>query len=250
MDSHILLYLVPIFFLIALLYSMIGQGGGSAYLAALALTNIQYQNIPPAALACNIAVTVSTVYHFVKEGHLKYRLIVPFLITSIPAAFIGGTISIPEKIFKFLLIIILVLISLRTFFWKEGNKNVILPSIKTAYIWGPVIGLILGLISGIIGIGGGILLLPAILLLGWGDAKQGAVAGGIFTLINSVSALLGHGVKGIIDINLMVPLLIAVVIGGQIGSRLGARKLSAQTVQKVFAVILFGVAIRLAINIL
>lgn len=246
----ILIYLAPIFLVTALVYAMAGQGGGSAYLAILALAGIPYHNLPPIALSCNVVAIIGIAYQFIKAGYLKLRLVVPFIVTSVPAAFIGGTLTVPEIPFKILLICTLIIVSLKLFFWKEGEGEIELPSLKRAFIIGPMIGVVLGLLAGIIGIGGGIFLLPIIVLLRWGDAKQGAIAGGLFTLVNSISGLAGHGIRGIIDWHLLIPLAIAVIVGSQIGAHLGAKKLSAGIVQKVFAALLLGVAIRLTVGLL
>lgn len=248
--DHLLIYLVPIFLVVAVIYSMIGQGGGSAYLAILALFNVPYNNLPSVALSCNVFATIVSVYHFYRAGYLKFRLIIPFLITSVPAAFIGGTISIPEKPFKIVLMCLLVIIALRTFFWNVHPSDIKFPSVKVAYTIGPLIGIVLGLLAGIVGIGGGIFLMPIIISLRWGSVKEGAVAGGLLTLLNSISGLIGHGAKGMIDWKFLLPLVIATVIGSQIGAHLGAKKLPSNVIQKIFAIILFAVALRLSVQLL
>lgn len=248
--SPLLLYLVPIFFIVALLYATTGQGGGSAFLAIMTLVGLPHLVMPSIALGCNIVATISIVYLFKKRGFLKYRLVLPFLITSVPAAFIGGTIDLPELTFQLSLSIILVVISTQLFFWKDERITVVAPSIKRAFIIGLPIGFILGLIAGTIGIGGGILLMPMLILFKWGNTKEAAVAGGLFTLLNSISGLLGHGTRGVIDFQLLAPLALAVIIGSQIGARLGTKTFSASTIQKIFAALLLIVAIRLTLNVL
>lgn len=241
-------FLFPIFLFVSLIYAMSGQGGASAYLAILAISDISYNKIPATALACNIAATIGIVYRFYKEGHLKLRLCLPFVITSIPAAFFAGRIDVPEKIFIILLSCILILIGLRLLLVKTNESRVKMPEIKTALIFGPLIGIVLGSLGGLVGLGGGIFLMPIIILLRWGTVKQAAVAGGLFTLINSISAITGHISKSGFDWKLAPPLAIAVIIGSQIGSYIGAKKASPNLVQKIFAVIMLGIGIRLIIK--
>ena len=248
MDSA-LIYIAPLFLVAALVFALIGQGGASAYLAILALFNLPYSDIPSIALACNIVAALGVAYHFVRAGHLKFRLILPFIITSVPAAFFGGTLEVPESLFRTLLIITLFVVAIRFFFWKRPHE-VRHPSIKMAYLIGPLIGIILGLLAGIIGIGGGILLMPLIIIFRWGSIREAALAGGLFTLVNSTSGLIGHGTKGSIDLQLLIPLALVVLVGSQIGAHLGAKKISARIVQRIFAVLLFGVAIRLLLNLI
>lgn len=245
-----LLYIAPIFLATSILYSMIGQGGASAYLAILVLFNLPYQNIPPTALACNIIASLGIAFHFAKAGHLRWKLIIPFIITSVPAAFIGGTLRIPETAFEIILAVVLMLVSIKLFFWKSRREEIRFPSTKKAFIIGPIIGLFLGLLAGLIGIGGGILLTPILIFMKWGRPKKAALAGGLFTLANSVSGLIGHGTKGHIDYELIVPLALAVLAGSQIGAHLGAKKISSEFVQKIFAILLFVVSLRLFANIL
>lgn len=244
-----LFYIAPIFFIIALVYATIGQGGASAYLAVLVLFGMQYETIPSVALACNIVATAGIVYRFRKAGFLKTRLVLPFIITSIPAAFIGGTIKIPENVFEIILIVVLFAISLRLFFWKADDEKIKRPSIAKTYLLGGLIGLILGLLAGLIGIGGGILLTPIIIFLRWGKVKEAAVAGGLFTFVNSIAGLVGHGVTGTVDYGLLIPLLVIVIIGSQIGAHLGSVRLKAAVIQKVLAVAMFIIALRLLVSI-
>jgi len=241
---------MPIFAIIAFIYAVAGQGGASAYLAILALFNITYSKIPSLALACNIAASAGIVYHFYRAGHLRYRLVVPFIIGSIPAAFVGGILYVPEQAFKIILTILLFLISFRMFFWKADKYTVKIPSMVKAYTLGSIIGLIIGFLAGLVGFGGGILLLPVLVFLKWGNVKSAAVAAGLFTLVNSVSALIGHGIGGTIDWMFLGPLVLAVVVGSQIGAFLGAKKVSGAFIQKIFSIILFFVAARLLVSII
>lgn len=244
--ENILIYLIPLFAIVAFLYSSTGLGGASTYLAILALFNVPYTNIPPISLSCNIVVTLGVVYHFYKAGHFKLNIITPFIVTSIPAAFLGGMLKLPEMKFKLILALLLAVVALRIFFWRAKEHETKEPTKFGSFVIGPLAGAVLGLISGMVGVGGGLLLLPVIVFLKWGSAKEAAAAAGLFTLLNSVSGLVAHGMKGEMNWALLLPLLIAVVVGGQIGARLGARKFPVAVVQRIFACILMIVAIRLA----
>lgn len=247
--EHSLIYLIPIFFAIALFYSTTGQGGGSAYLAFLVLFGVSYLKLPSIALACNLVGTAGVIYHFWRAGYFKARLSVPFVITSVPAAFLGGSLDVPEKTFKILLVCLLVTVAFISFFNKAHEHKVKTPSVAVAIVFGPLIGFALGLAGGIAGIGGGIFLFPVIVALRWGGAKEAAAASGLFTFANSVGGLVGHGVKGGVDWKFLLPLTAAVFIGSQIGAHLGAKKLSAGVIQKIFAVILLAVAVKMLAGI-
>ena len=244
-----LLYLIPIFIFVSLIYSMIGQGGASAYLAFLALFNITYTSIPSTALACNIAAMIPVVYHFHRAGHVRFKLVIPFIIASIPTSFIGGIIDIPENLFLILLSIVLFILAVKSLFFVHKHDGVKEVSTPKLYIIGLTIGAALGLLAGLIGIGGGIFLFPILLILKWATAKEAAIAGGLFTLANSVAGLIGHEIHGNLDWHLILPLMAAVITGSLIGSRLGAYKISAMTIQRIFAFVILAVAIRLIVGI-
>lgn len=247
---HISIPLSAVFLVISIVYSMAGQGGGSAYLGMLALAGVPYSSIPSISLSCNIVGTLTTVYLFHRAGHFRRRLALPFLTTSLPAAFIGGTLAIGAKIFNILLVIALIAVAILMFLKKGGAESEGNVSIRKAFVIGPLIGIPLGLIAGIVGIGGGVFLLPIIIFLKWGGTKEAAAAGGFFTLVNSASGLVGHGIGGTIDIKLLVPLAAAVVIGSQIGARLGSGRIRARVIEKIFALILLGVAAKLVVNVI
>lgn len=240
-----MVYLIPIFAVTAFIYASVGLGGASMYLAMLAFFHVPYRNIPSAALACNIIVTAGVVYHFWRAGHVRPRLILPFIITSVPMTFVGAGIKMSEPVFYKILAVVLILAAVRTFLFKKGAQRSAVSGSKVTFIYAPLLGAALGTLAGMIGIGGGLFLLPVILLLGWGDAKESAATAGAFTLVNSVSGLIAQGVGGEIDWMLILPLACAVIVGGQIGAVCGAKWFSPSVVQKIFAVILFGVAVRL-----
>ncbi len=231
--------LIPLFFLTAILYSSAGLGGGTTYLALLALFSFSYTSIPIFALSCNILVVSGGFWHFYRAGHFRLKNVLPFLITSIPLAYLGGSLSISKKVFSLLLAISLACAAFRLFL-RDEEKALQELSWKEAYILGLPVGGLIGFLSGLIGIGGGIFLSPLLMLFRWANSKQAAAAASLFILVNSISGLLGQLSKGASFEALpsLLPLLIAVFLGSQVGARLGAFQLSKFTLQRVSAVIL------------
>jgi uncharacterized membrane protein YfcA len=244
---EIFYYLVPLFFLAALVYSTAGLGGGSTYLALLALFSFPYSAIPKVALLCNLIVVTGGLYLFFKAGYFSVKKVLPFVVTSIPAAYIGGSLPIGKDLFSFLLALSLLFAALRMLL-REDSFVVGRPlSWRSAWVVGLPLGAVLGAFSGLVGIGGGIFLSPLLFLLGWADARESAAAASFFILVNSVAGLLGQFTKGgsLPEMTLLVPLGFAVFLGGQIGSRLGANKLPKLALQRVTAVLILFASIRL-----
>ena len=236
-----------LFFIIALVYSSVGFGGGSSYIAALALFNYPYESIPVIALMCNLIVVSVGIYHFRNKGHFKWSLFWPYAVSSIPMAFIGGMIPISREIFLLLLGVCLFLISVRLIFINRGTKDYSeykMPRTSIAFL----LGAVLGLIAGMVGIGGGIFLAPLLLHLRWGLPKQIAATAALFILLNSLSGLTGQFVKGTSMIGLLDywPLFLSVFIGGQIGSRLGSGLVFSQRLIKdLTALLVLFVSLRI-----
>ncbi len=233
------------FFLIALFYSMVGFGGGSSYIALLALMGMPYQTIPPIALVCNLIVVVGGCWHFYRAGYLKLKLILPFVLLSIPMAYLGGRIPISNTAFCFVLGFSLLCVAIRMFVpdkWFENPKEI---SWKAAWFLGVPMGGFLGFLAGLVGIGGGILLSPLLLFLRWGHVKEVAATASFFILVNSASGLLGQMQKGGADFSLLLPLAVAVFLGGQIGSRLGAYQLPKLRLQQLLALLVLYISVRL-----
>lgn len=242
-----LFWLIPAFFMVAVVYSMAGFGGGSSYLALLALSGANYLLIPPVALICNLIVASSAFYFYFRAGHFSIKKILPFIITSIPFAYWGGTLQIGKETFLLLLGLSLLAASLRLFLTDAAAGNRYEPSRKTLWLVGSLLGMVLGFLSGLVGIGGGIFLSPLLMLLGWAHSKQAAACASFFILVNSLSGLLGHLTKSPPDTALLIPLSLAVLAGGQIGSRLGSHLLPKKAVQTVTAALILFVAARLLI---
>jgi uncharacterized protein len=236
------------FFIIALLYALVGFGGGTSYIAILAVTGISYALIPKVSLICNLLVVSGGCYHFWKQGHADRKLILPFVLSSVPMAFLGGFLPLTEKNFYILLTVSLILCGLRILFLHDRHPYQISPpSWRVSF----AVGAVLGLLSGMVGIGGGIFLSPLLINLGWARSKHAAAVASFFIFFNSLAGLAGQMVKnpGLEDPLEYAPLFLAVIIGGQIGSRLGSHKnVSFNVIQKATGVLTLFISIRLLLK--
>ncbi|HRK98384.1 MAG: sulfite exporter TauE/SafE family protein [Alphaproteobacteria bacterium] len=247
---------LPILFLVtAFLYACVGFGGGSTYNALLVLNDTDYKILPLIALSCNLLVVSGGVWRFSKSRHIQIKKILPWIVFSIPAAWVGGLIHIPEIVFVGILGISLFLSALKML-WpeKEREKDSLFVSEKNPSplfsALPPIIGTGLGFLAGITGIGGGIFLAPVLHLLNWGNSKNIAGTCSLFILVNSFSGLVGQSMK-LDEVDMMLPIFSywavfpAVLIGGQIGSWIGSERLNKKLIKKLTAFLILYVAIRL-----
>ena len=225
-------FLPFLFFIVALIYSSVGLGGGSSYTALMAVFGINTVAIPIVSLMLNVFVTTVGSYNFLRNKHGKIKLIIPFLITSIPAAYLGGSIKLPKESFYLILLISLLFVAIRIYFWQNTTLQLNLTK-SSKLIISLAVGAILGLIAGIVGIGGGIYLVPLIIILGLGSQKEAATCGAIFIWLNSISGLVSRLQYNSIDLTNYLPLIGAVLIGGFVGSFLGSFKLAPKTMEKI-----------------
>jgi len=241
-----------LFFLTAILYSSVGFGGGSTYLALLLIWDVPYQVFPIIALSCNIIVVSGNCFNYIKAGNINIKLLSPFLFSSVPFAFIGGSLQLNESFFEILLFIVLTLAGLslllkfRSFDEsKEVNNNI---SRITSFL----IGGSIGFVSGVVGIGGGIFLSPVLLLIKAGKTRHIATTASLFILINSVSGLAGQSTKGFIlnDIYNYWPLFFLVLIGGQLGNFLNIKILPARVMVLLTAGLVIFVSVRMGFGLL
>lgn len=233
-----------IFFCIALLYSTVGFGGGSSYLAVLAVSNVSFLVLPKVALICNLLVVSGGCWHYYKGGHFNQKLILPLVLSSVPMAFVGGMYPVTEKQFLLLLSVTLVMAGIRLLLMSRHKVG----EVKTPSIVAlSLVGIFLGFLSGIVALGGGIFLAPLLLNLKWARPKEAAAAASAFIFLNSASGLAGQLTKGIPSEALdFWPLFIAVVVGGQIGSRVGTSKYVSQAlVQRGTSVLILVISSRL-----
>ena len=240
-----------LFFLTAILYSSVGFGGGSTYLALLLIWDVPYQVFPIIALCCNIVVVSGNCFNYIKAGNISIKLLTPFLIPSIPLAFIGGSLQLNKGFFEILLFVVLTLAGLslllkfRSFDEsKEVNNNI--PKIISVLIGGSI-----GFVSGVVGIGGGIFLSPVLLLIKAGKAKHIATTASLFILINSISGLIGQSTKGFIfdEIYNYWLLFLLVLIGGQLGNFLNIKILPARVMILLTAGLVMFVSVRMGLRL-
>lgn len=239
--------LIPFFFLTAMVYSSVGFGGGSTYLALLVLFSISYPMIPKIALVCNIVVVAGGLYHYIRTKNLNWRWVLPFAVTSVPCAYWGGKISLSKELFLFLLATSLLAAAFRMLLAQKLVAQTRKISSSIAWTAGISIGGVLGLLSGMVGIGGGIFLSPLLYFLGWGSPKEIAASASFFIFVNSIAGLAGHWMKdpALPFFEGMFSLALAVFLGGQIGSRWSVGKLSPIRLQQVTALLILVVATRI-----
>ncbi|MDP2644026.1 MAG: sulfite exporter TauE/SafE family protein [Desulfobacterales bacterium] len=233
------------FFLVAFLYSMVGFGGGSSYLAILVLAGLPYQSIPATALVCNLIVTSGCCWYFYRAGHFKLRNVLPFIVLSIPMAYVGGSISITKDFFCLLLGISLLAVAVRMFLPAERFEVTKDISWQQAWAVGLPAGALLGFLAGLVGIGGGIFLSPLLLFMRWVNVKEAAASASFFIMANSLSGLTGQMQKGTAHLEWIFPLGLAVFLGGQIGSRMGAYRIPKLRLQQLLAGLVLYVAVKL-----
>ena len=241
-----------LFFITAILYSSVGFGGGSTYLALLLIWNIPYYIFPVIALLCNIIVVTGNSINYVKAGNHNFKLLLPFLIGSIPLAFFGGTLKINKEIFEILLFFVLFIAGLLLLINNKSyeDKNIIIKKINSFF--SVSIGSVLGLISGIVGIGGGIFLSPILFLLKADRPKNIATTASLFILINSISGILGQLTKETVlnEIFSYWSLFLAVLAGGLIGNFLNIKILSNRTLALITSLLVIFIAIRMGFRLL
>lgn len=233
------------FFIISSIYGSVGLGGGTAYLAVMALSSFSYEYIPSTALFLNIAVASTVFYRFYREGYFVPELLIPFVSFSIPAAFAGGMIPIPGELFSKILALVLLAAGVRMVFFTGKFRKLRDISWKSAWLIGFPVGVTLGLISGVVGMGGGVLLGPFLILSGLAGSRNTAASTSAFILLNSISGFIAHSLRGSVNFNILIPLTISVFSGGYIGSILGSRKLSPLFLQRVFGILILFVAVKL-----
>jgi uncharacterized membrane protein YfcA len=241
-----------LFFITAILYSSVGFGGGSTYLALLLIWGVPYTIFPIIALSCNIIVVSGNCYNYIRAGNLNLKLLIPYLIGSIPLAFIGGSLPVEKKFFEILLFLVLslagclLLINFRSYDDKqESYKNI-------PFLVSVIIGGILGFISGVVGIGGGIFLSPILFLTRVARPKHIITAASLFILINSIFGIIGQLTKNLnfTEVYSFFYLLIAVLIGGQIGNYLNLKIFPTRLLALITSGLVLFIAIRMGLKLI
>ncbi len=235
-------WLAVMFFFVALLYSSVGLGGGSSYTALMAIFGASTLVIPMISLSLNLFVSSIGSFNFIRNRHARIKLILPFLISSIPMAYLGGSLKLPKEIFYWILLTSLFFVALRIYFWQNTTIKLNLNQ-NGKILFSLIAGSILGLIAGIVGIGGGIYLVPLIIIMGLGTAKEAAACGAIFIWLNSFAGLASRLQYNSIDLTAYLPLIIAAMAGGTLGSFMGALKLSPKTMERLLgATVIIAIA--------
>ena len=226
-----------LFFGVAFLYSSVGHGGASGYLAVLSLFTLSPAVMSTTALILNVLVSATALITFFKAKHFATKLTWPFIVTSVPAAFLGGMMYVSVHVYQVLLAIVLFVAGLRFLLEMRSSKQepgVQLPSLLVSL---PV-GAFIGFVSGLVGVGGGVFLSPLILMMRWANAKRTAATSAALILVNSVAGLSGRVTGGSFEVGALLPLLVAAFVGGLLGSHLGAVRYSSRTIRQLLGVVL------------
>ncbi len=231
---------------IAAFYSSVGAGGGSGYLAVLSLFSLTPAQLATSALCLNVMSSSTAFYNFRRAGHFSFPLTWPFVVSSIPCAFIGGAVHLKEHVYHVLLAVVLFVLVIRLLIDAFGKKVELKIVSTSSALWPKLLsGALIGLVAGMVGIGGGVFLGPLLLLTGWAEPKRAAACAAGFTLFNSLSGLGGRVATCAANFHFVLPLLASAFIGGMIGSREGSKSFSDKVLRLILAVVILVAAIRL-----
>lgn len=244
MDTSHLSLLIVLIFITSILYSSIGHGGASGYLAIMALFSLTPEVIKPTALMLNILVSGIAAISYYRTGGFSWPVFWPFAITSIPCAFAGSTISLPGNTYKLILGIIILFAAFRL--WGQ-KKFVYLKPVPPSLYLKFLAGAVIGFLSGLIGVGGGIFLSPLLLITGWADAKKTAGVSAAFILVNSISGITGHLASMKVLPEEVWFLAAAAALGGTIGSQLGSKRFAPVTLRRILATVLVIAGLKLVV---
>ena len=241
-----------LFFVTALIYSSVGFGGGSTYLAILLIWGVPYTIFPVIALVCNIIVVSGNSINFLRSKNINFNLLFPYLIGSIPFAFIGGSITIEKSLFEILLFCVLLVAGIFLLIESKSFNKEQIKINKIPRLISISIGSIIGFMSGLVGIGGGIFLSPLLFLMKAGYPKHITSSASLFILINSIFGIAGQLTKDQVLDQVITywPLFLSVLIGGQIGSLLNIKFLSNKILALLTSFLVIFVAIRMGIKLI
>lgn len=230
-------------FIVAVMYSSVGHGGASGYLAVMAFFAVAPEVIRPTALVLNLFVASIGTFQFWRAGYFRWRIFWPFALASIPFAFLGGMIYLPTHIYKVVLGAVLVVAAFRLAIKLSNDDTVKDPPVFACL----AIGAVIGLLSGMVGVGGGIFLTPILLLMHWAETRVAAAVSVLFILVNSIAGLAGNYKQ----VSVLSPdvwiWIAAAVVGGLIGSTLGSKKFDSMTMRRVLAAVLLFAGVKLII---
>ena len=243
MEISVLIPLAIGIFIIAVFYSSVGHAGASGYIAVMSLFSLPPEFIKPAALTLNIFVATIAFWQFYRAGHFRWSLLWPFIVLSIPMAFLGGYLNLPTRIFNLVIGVILLFSAFRFILDLKPEAPKGPPSKPVAVASGGG----LGLLAGLTGTGGGIFLTPLLLLMRWATAKNAAAVSALFILFNSISGLAGNITATLALPVFTLPLVIASVTGGSIGSWVGSRRMNHLGIKRLLAIVLLIAGLKLAL---
>ena len=240
MESQI--FILFAIFVVAILYSSVGHGGASGYLAVMALLAAAPEQTRPAALVLNVFVASIAAFQFYRSGYFSWRTFLPFAATSIPFAFFGGMITLPTNLYRPVLGAVLLFAAFRlAWSFSKDMPEMKQPILAVALL----IGAGIGLLSGLVGVGGGIFLTPVLLLMNWSETKTAAGVSALFILVNSASGLAGNYAQVSVLPASSLAWIGAAITGGLVGSLLGAKKLESMMLRRVLAAVLVFAAVKL-----
>jgi len=245
---HIILLLLPLFMLLGVAFSMVGLGGAPAYLALMAMCEVPRDVMVPTALAMGAGVATISWLNFARAGHVRWDILTPGLVASIPAAFLGARLELPELWFRMLISLVLVVVAARMLFFR--------PPVHRAHPGGAakifvlvVLGLFLGFSAGVVGIGGGVFFGPILLLLGWATVHEAAAVSAPFAAMNCLSGLSSKAITGSVDWSIIFLLALPTLLVAYGASRWAASRGSARIIQRVFGVAVLAVAARVLVKL-
>jgi uncharacterized membrane protein YfcA len=245
MNANDVIILSLLIFLAAALYSSVGHAGASGYLAAMALFGLAPATMKPTALCLNVLVATIATFRFWRAGCFHWPLFWPFAIASIPLAFIGGALTLPATIYKQIVGLTLLYAAVRLFLFTRAKAEAEATQKGAPLVAAVLSGGLIGLLSGLTGVGGGIFLSPLLLLMGWADTRRTAGVSAAFILVNSIAGLLGN----LTNLQALPPALpyfaLAAVAGGIVGSEFGTRRLANVTIRRLLAVVLLVAGVKM-----
>jgi len=246
MDLGTLVVISVLIFIVAALYSSVGHGGASGYLAVLSFFAVTPAAMSSTALVLNVLVAGVAMFSYYRAGHLSWKLSLPFIVLSIPMAFVGGLLRVSDRTYFVILAVVLVIAAFRLAISVSRGD----PDAAQRKVSWPVslpVGAGIGLLSGAVGVGGGIFLSPVMLLMRWADAKKTSATSAFFILVNSLAGLGGRVAKGGLEFVDMLPLILTAFLGGLAGSHFGANKFSGMLLRRLLAVVLVVASIKLVL---
>jgi len=249
MDLGTLLVISALVFIVASLYSSVGHGGASGYLSVLSFFAVAPAAMSSTALVLNVLVAGVAMFSYHRAGHLSWNLSLPFITLSIPMAFVGGFLRVSDRTYFLILAVVLVIAAFRLAISVTRGD----PDAAQRKVNWPVslsVGAGIGLLSGVVGVGGGIFLSPVMLLMRWADAKKTSAASAFFIVVNSLAGIGGRMAKGGLEFVDTLPLVVAAFLGGLAGSHFGANKFSGILLRRLLAVVLVVASIKLVLGTL